>query len=210
MSYGPPTAQGRALIIITLVLLPLVFVFYSFVTAERGLLTHNLFRDNPRSPDSVQTKVVTTIEDSHESIQELQKLLWWMDDEGAALFGDTHSWLIPDFKPEETYEEMEGRLVHSNFALLWNERAKPDLHDQAREVMLEYGRQRTFYSKMTLMISRYNQAAKAELKSLPQSATYDKALTARDLALQVERASQEGALRREAFLTVIKPFFTTS
>ena len=207
MSYGPPTASGRTLLILTLALLPLVFIFHAFVTAEKGLETFSIFRNSSRSDNSVRTKVVTTLEDSHETVQEIQKQLWWMDDQGSSLFGDAHSWQISDFKTGETYEQMKGRLVHPEFAILWNAKSKPEVYEMAREVMLEYGRQRTFYSEMSLLVGFYNQQAKDQLRSLPQSATYDKSLTAKDLALQIARAKQESQTRRDAFEKLIVPFF---
>ena len=101
-----------------------------------------------------------------EKLEILQNLAWKIEQEGKEIFGERHTFKIPDFVPGQSYEEMKGRLVHPEFAILWNNRSNPARYDEARTAMLAYGYVRTTWLSIDHLTSNYEPGDREQEKQI--------------------------------------------
>ncbi|MEM7560982.1 MAG: hypothetical protein AAF394_17800, partial [Planctomycetota bacterium] len=145
---GPPTAGGKAILLATIVGLPLgAAIVLLFILA----MTRDFFGDiraEPISSQSVKVDVVETVSNAHQNLQDIQRILWTLEDEGQELFGRRHTWQIPDYVEGESFESLANgsRLTHPDFSRVWGPLAQPVVEEEAYKVLEEYGHTREFYS----------------------------------------------------------------
>ena len=206
---GPPTAGGKAILIATIAAVPLGFAFFFFdVLGKAGDFFRGV-RTEPISSESVKVDVVETVSNAHQNLQDIQRILWKLEDEGQALFGRRHTWQISDYVEGETFEALanDSRLTHPDFSDHWGRLAQPAVEEEAYKVLDEYGHIREFYSSTNLFLDRYKGDSKRNIRTLPEPATADRRLEADDLSLEIARALQKAEEQEQRFYQIIKPFF---
>ncbi len=208
VSQGPPTAGGRALILITIGLLPVVVVFVIFLTAERGLLTFNKFDRNFRTETAVKNDVLRKLEDAHLQVQETEKVLFALEQDGRELFGELHTFEIPNFSRGESLNTLgeEGRLTHPDFSVRFSHRAKV-VDERAEAVLKEYAVLRRFYSAASREVRDRSGYLKDQIRLLEKQGSYQRHIDADDLALDVSKSLAEAKRRREGFDRILRPYF---
>lgn len=193
---------------LTFILLPFAVILLISFAWKQGKAIFSDAQSSFMDSSTAKQQSGMSAVDSHVNEMSVRDQLRQFEIEGRDLFGESHTWRLRGYSPDEDINVIIGNNPqHSKVTELWRNRANESNISQAEEAAEYYNHLRRYYSHVQWHIDKLELETDSIVGNLPDDAKLDSAFKA-DRTLQ-QTGFIIGDIDRANYLfeTKVKPFF---